>query len=263
MRPVLFFILLFNFSFAQTIFSFNEINSVKDPGLKTSLKNQEKTVNAILKILSIGDEGRRIMETRTSGKMSSLSPENPIENKILKADSLLLIQYRSFEKNKIAIKVKGDEKVSALFYTQAIDKINASYVKYNKGIGIFQKYTVYDEKKKMKRYHVFPGCEKFADNPDELNTCGKKHVANAISSQGISEDADSSRARPLTLIYGVTTKGEFLVKQMYMSSNDFFLDMSVISALKAYYKNKKVLPAIAEDGLPMHTLRYYDLKLEM
>jgi hypothetical protein len=46
-------------------------------------------------------------------------------------------------------------------------------MKYNKDVGIFQKYKVYDANKQMKRYTVFPGCEKFSDNPDELNECGK------------------------------------------------------------------------------------------
>lgn len=261
MKPILFFILLFNLSFAQKAFTFNEINSIKDQELKASLKKQEKTVNAILEILAIGDEARRLKESRTSGKISALSPENPVENRILKADSLLLIQFRNFEKNQVALKMKEDQKLSNLFYVQAIDKINGSYVKYNKDVVIFQKYKIYDADKKMKRYTVFPGCEKFTDDPDGLNECGKKHVANAISSNGISDNADSSRMRPLTIIYNVTTKGELIVKQIYMSSNDFFFDMSVVNALKAYYKNKKVAPAITEDGSPMNILRYYDLKL--
>lgn len=263
MRLILFFIVIFNLSFAQKAFTFNEINAIKDPELKISLKKQEKTVNSILEILAIGDEARKLKESRTTGKVSVLSPGNPVENKILKADSLLLIQFRNFEKDHVVLKVKEDEKLSNLFYTQAIDKINGSYMKYNKDVGIFHKYKVYDANKQMKRYTVFPGCEKFSDNPDELNECGKKHVANAISSNGISDNADSSKTRPMTIIYNVTTKGELIVKQIYMSSNDFFFDMSVVSALKAYYKNKKVAPAIAEDGSPMNILRYYDLKLEI
>jgi hypothetical protein len=60
MRLILFFIVIFNLSFAQKAFTFNEINAIKDPELKVSLKKQEKTVNSILEILAIGDEARKL-----------------------------------------------------------------------------------------------------------------------------------------------------------------------------------------------------------